>query len=187
MATPLPDKLFFKIGEVADLVGVKPHVLRYWETEFAALRPLKTRGSHRMYKRRDVELAMLIRQLLHDDGFTISGARKRIRELRRDESKNGDAKNGDAAKHAETRNGETKPRHEQQELPIVTEVARADRVATARSETERASREVSLRAELLAVREQLSVLLSTLQEPEHDLPQVAVTITSVAPMPSRYR
>ena len=81
--TQLPDKLFFKIGEVADIVGVKPHALRYWETEFPALRPKKTRGAHRQYSRRDVELAMLIRQLLHDDGYTIPGARKRIRDLGR--------------------------------------------------------------------------------------------------------
>lgn len=81
--TQLPDKLFFKIGEVAGIVGVKPHALRYWETEFPALRPKKTRGAHRQYSRRDVELAMLIRQLLHDEGYTIPGARKRIRELGR--------------------------------------------------------------------------------------------------------
>src|SRR5690606_10224481 len=68
-----------------DLVGVKAHVLRYWESEFQALRPMKTRGSHRVYKRRDVELAMLIRRLLHDEGYTIPGARKRLRELRHDE------------------------------------------------------------------------------------------------------
>ena len=81
--TQLPDKLFFKIGEVADIVGVKPHALRYWETEFPALRPKKTRGSHRQYSRKDVELAMLIRQLLHDEGYTIPGARKRIKDLGR--------------------------------------------------------------------------------------------------------
>lgn len=81
--TQLPDKLFFKIGEVADIVGVKAHALRYWETEFPALRPKKTRGAHRQYSRKDVELAMLIRQLLHDEGYTIPGARKRIRELGR--------------------------------------------------------------------------------------------------------
>ena len=79
--TQLPDKLFFKIGEVSDIVGVKPHALRYWETEFPALRPKKTRGAHRQYSRKDVELAMLIRQLLHDEGYTIPGARKRIRDL----------------------------------------------------------------------------------------------------------
>jgi DNA-binding transcriptional MerR regulator len=81
--TQLPDKLFFKIGEVSDIVGVKPHALRYWETEFPALRPKTTRGAHRQYSRRDVELAMLIRQLLHDEGYTIPGARKRIRDLGR--------------------------------------------------------------------------------------------------------
>ena len=79
--TTLPDKLFFKIGEVADLVGVKSHVLRYWESEFTGLRPMKTRGSHRVYRRRDVELAMIIRRLIHDEGFTVSGAKKRLREL----------------------------------------------------------------------------------------------------------
>lgn len=77
---PLPDKLFFKIGEVSELVGVKPHVLRYWESEFPALKPMKTRGSHRVYRRRDVELAMLIRRLLHDEGFTIPGARKQLKK-----------------------------------------------------------------------------------------------------------
>ncbi len=80
----LPDKLFFRIGEVADIVGVKPHVLRYWESEFTCLRPMKTRGSHRQYRRRDVELAMRIKQLLHDEGYTIQGARKRMRELGED-------------------------------------------------------------------------------------------------------
>jgi DNA-binding transcriptional MerR regulator len=80
----LPDKLFFKIGEVAQIVGVRPHVLRYWESEFAALRPLKTRGAHRVYRRRDVELAVLVRRLLHEDGLTIAGAKRRLRESGRD-------------------------------------------------------------------------------------------------------
>lgn len=76
----LPDKLFFKIGEVAQIVGVRPHVLRYWESEFPALRPLKTRGAHRVYRRRDVELAVLLRRLLHEEGLTIAGAKRRLRE-----------------------------------------------------------------------------------------------------------
>ena len=79
-SSDLPDKLFFKIGEVAQLVGVRPHVLRYWESEFAALKPLKTRGAHRVYRRRDVELAVLLRRLLHEEGLTVSGAKKRLRE-----------------------------------------------------------------------------------------------------------
>jgi DNA-binding transcriptional MerR regulator len=80
----LPDRLFFKIGEVARIVGVKPHVLRYWEAELPALRPMKTRGSHRVYRRRDVELAVLVRRMLQDEGLTIAGAKRRLRELNRD-------------------------------------------------------------------------------------------------------
>lgn len=79
--TQLPDKLFFRIGEVSDLVGVRPHVLRYWEEEFGVLKPMKTRGAHRQYRRRDVELALVIKKLLHEDGFTVAGARKKLREL----------------------------------------------------------------------------------------------------------
>lgn len=77
---PLPDKLFFRIGEVAKLVGVKPHVLRYWEEELGVIAPMKTRGAHRQYRRRDVELALRIRELLHDEGLTLDGVRKRLRE-----------------------------------------------------------------------------------------------------------
>ena len=74
----IPDKLFFKIGEVCELVGVQAHVLRYWETEFSMLQPRKNRSGQRTYRRRDVEMARRIRQLLYDEGFTIAGARKRI-------------------------------------------------------------------------------------------------------------
>ncbi len=66
---------------MASIVGVKPHVLRYWESEFKVLKPMKTRGSHRQYRRRDVEFAMRIKQLLHDEGYTIAGAKMRMREL----------------------------------------------------------------------------------------------------------
>jgi DNA-binding transcriptional MerR regulator len=79
----IPDKLHFKIGEVSAITGVKPHVLRYWESEFSALRPQKTPSKQRLYRRRDVELLLLIKQLLYQEGFTIAGANKRIRELSR--------------------------------------------------------------------------------------------------------
>lgn len=79
---PLPNKLFFRIGEVAELVGVKPHVLRYWEQELGLLRPMKTRGSHRQYRRRDVEVARLVRQLTEIEGYTVAGAKKKLAELR---------------------------------------------------------------------------------------------------------
>ncbi len=115
---PLSDKLFFKIGEVVAIVGVKAPVLRAWEGEFQVLRPLKTRGAHRVYRRRDVELAMLIRRLLHDEGFTMAGARKRLRELG----------------HARDESGEGRG----------------------------AAREVLLRAELIALREEFATLLGQL-------------------------
>lgn len=75
----IPDKLYFKIGEVADIVGVKPYVLRYWETEFSLLKPGKTRAKHRLYRRRDVETVVEIKRLLHQERFTIEGAKKRLK------------------------------------------------------------------------------------------------------------
>ena len=84
-ADALPDKLYFKIGEVARLVGVKPYVLRYWETEFRSLRLQKTRSKQRLYRRKDVELLLKIRHLLYEKRFTIEGARARLRELGHDE------------------------------------------------------------------------------------------------------
>jgi len=86
MSSALPDKQFFKIGEAAEIVGVKAHVLRYWESEFPTIKPLKTRGAHRMYRRADVELLCVIHKLLHQEGYTIAGARKRVRELRGEET-----------------------------------------------------------------------------------------------------
>jgi DNA-binding transcriptional MerR regulator len=75
------DKRFYRIGEVAEIVGVKPHVLRYWESELGVLRPQKTRGAHRHYGVKDVETAMLVKRLLHDEGYTVPGAKKRLKEL----------------------------------------------------------------------------------------------------------
>lgn len=144
----LPDKLFFKIGEVAKIVGVRPHVLRYWEGELPSLKPMKTRGAHRVYRRRDVEFAMLVKRLLQDEGFTISGARKRLKELGR------------------------------------------DRVASEPDPT--AKREVSLRAELLAIRENLSELLQSFEEARAEssvgeAPAIKATVTAAVPSPARTR
>ena len=134
--TSLPDKLFFRIGEVAELVGVKPHVLRYWETEFSVLRPKKTRGHHRHYARRDVETALLIKRLVHEQGYTISGARKKLREL---------------------------GQHRRSEPPRKEEV-----------------RHVALRAELIALRDQLSDFLGELESV--DPPRsVHATVEKVVP------
>ncbi len=74
----IPDKKYFRIGEVADLVGEEPHVLRYWETEFPMIRPDRGISKQRLYRRCDVELIVRIRDLLHDHGYTIAGARKLI-------------------------------------------------------------------------------------------------------------
>ncbi len=76
--TPLPSKLYFRIGEVAELVGVEPHVLRYWEREFRSIRPTKSAKGQRVYSRRDVENLMRVRQLLYSEGFTIAGAKKKL-------------------------------------------------------------------------------------------------------------
>lgn len=76
--TSIPDKLFFKIGEVSLLVGVQPHVLRYWEKEVSSIRPGKTASNQRRYRRKDVEVFREIRRLLYEEKFTLAGARKRL-------------------------------------------------------------------------------------------------------------
>jgi DNA-binding transcriptional MerR regulator len=78
---PIPAKRYFTIGEVSDLCAVKPHVLRYWEQEFTQLRPMKRRGNRRYYQHHEVLMIRRIRDLLYDQGFTISGARNRLQEL----------------------------------------------------------------------------------------------------------
>lgn len=82
-AIAIPEKIFFKIGEVCDIVDVQAHVLRYWETEFPMLSPQKNRSGQRSYRRRDVEIALRIKELLYDDLYTIAGAKKKLQlELR---------------------------------------------------------------------------------------------------------
>jgi DNA-binding transcriptional MerR regulator len=79
---PIPAKRYFTIGEVSDLCGVKPHVLRYWEQEFTQLKPVKRRGNRRYYQHHEVLLIRRIRSLLYEQGFTISGARNRLGDAR---------------------------------------------------------------------------------------------------------
>ena len=76
-----PEKRYYRIGEVARITGVKPYVLRYWESEFRWMSPAKSRSKQRLYRRRDIETIQLIKKLLYEDRFTIEGARKRLREL----------------------------------------------------------------------------------------------------------
>ena len=89
---PIPAKRYFTIGEVSELCGVKPHVLRYWEQEFTQLKPVKRRGNRRYYQHHEVLLIRRIRELLYEEGFTISGARNRLDNARID---NGRGDNGD--------------------------------------------------------------------------------------------
>lgn len=77
----IPEKSYFKIGEVSKIVGVEPYNIRYWESQFRAIRPAKTKSKQRLYKRRDIETLLKIKKLLYEEGFTISGAKKRLRNL----------------------------------------------------------------------------------------------------------
>jgi len=83
----IPEKIYFKIGEVCELLDVQAHVLRYWETEFPMLSPQKNKSGQRSYRRRDVEMALRIKQLLYKEMFTIAGARKKLQSESRDGSK----------------------------------------------------------------------------------------------------
>jgi DNA-binding transcriptional MerR regulator len=78
MDKQIPNKLFFKIGEVCEITDTQPYVLRYWESEFAALAPAKNSSGQRIYRRKDIETVLRIKQLLYDEGFTIAGAKKRL-------------------------------------------------------------------------------------------------------------
>jgi DNA-binding transcriptional MerR regulator len=77
----IPDKLYFKIGEVAEITGVKPYVLRYWESEFKMVSPSKSRSRQRLYRKSDVELIFWIKELLYEERYTINGARKKLKEM----------------------------------------------------------------------------------------------------------
>ncbi|HRR40919.1 MAG TPA: MerR family transcriptional regulator [Syntrophales bacterium] len=83
MSEPLPDKNFFRIGEVSKILQVKPYVVRYWESEFKTVKPIRTSADQRLYRRQDVEELLTIKNLLYHEGFTIAGARNKLRELKR--------------------------------------------------------------------------------------------------------
>ncbi len=79
----IPDKLFFKIGEVADITGLEQHVLRYWEDEFDQLKPTKNKSGQRLYQKKDVEMVLEIQRLLYVDKFTLAGAKQKLKERRK--------------------------------------------------------------------------------------------------------
>ncbi|MDX1645707.1 MAG: MerR family transcriptional regulator [Longimicrobiales bacterium] len=81
---PVAKKVYYSIGEVCDLSGLKPHVLRYWETQFQVLHPTKNRAGNRVYRQRDVEIVLLIKNLLYDEKYTIEGANQKLAEMRKE-------------------------------------------------------------------------------------------------------
>ncbi len=149
----LPDKLFFKIGEVARLVGVEPYVLRYWESEFGTIRPRKSRGGQRLYRRADVETLLRVKQLLRDEGFTISGARKRLSMERASGDRSAEPAPAAADPEQTGRLVEEIARLKGALAAATDAVAEASRRAAARAETIRA-----LRVELASLREELDRL-----------------------------
>jgi len=134
----LPQKLYFRIGEVAGIVGVEPHVLRYWEREFRSIRPTKSARGQRVYSRRDVENLLRVRELLYTQGFTIAGARK---QLQRPGSPAPQVEEEDLVS---TENGAGKP-------PVVA--------AAPPPEPERAPHEETLRETLVALRDEVTAFL----------------------------
>ena len=115
---PIPPKRYFTIGEVSDLCGVKPHVLRYWEQEFTQLKPVKRRGNRRYYQHHEVLLIRRIRELLYEQGFTISGARNRLDETMRD-------RGGAKAESVPALNGPLDPSRIRREISSVLEYLNA--------------------------------------------------------------
>jgi DNA-binding transcriptional MerR regulator len=101
----IPAKSLFRIGEASRLTSTKPFVLRYWETEFPMLQPVKSPKGHRLYRREDIETVFTIKRLLYDEGFTIAGARRHLR----DQAPGANGGNGNAAAEANGRNGESAP------------------------------------------------------------------------------
>ncbi|HTY22514.1 MAG TPA: MerR family transcriptional regulator [Desulfomonilaceae bacterium] len=94
MTIAIPEKQYFKIGEVSEILNVEPYVLRYWESEFKILKPTRTRARQRLYHKKDLELLMEIKHLLYDEKFTIAGAKKRLQEMKKQSAAEKKAKKG---------------------------------------------------------------------------------------------
>lgn len=84
MEVSIPDKTYFRIGEVSKILGVEPYVIRYWESEFKSVKPIRTKSDHRLYRRQDVQELLTIKNLLYEDKFTIAGAKKRLHKIKDD-------------------------------------------------------------------------------------------------------
>ena len=160
-AIAIPEKIFFKIGEVCDLVGVQAHVLRYWETEFPMLSPQKNRSGQRSYRRRDVEIALRIKELLYDDLYTIAGAKKKLQvELR--ETTRLKIVPSDAAQNEsfikEVKTTEQSPAEfNVQEIGEIEEIGDFEEPATIEFDEERREALTNLASQLLELREMLKI------------------------------
>ena len=156
-AALIPEKLFFKIGEVCDIAGVQAHVLRYWETEFSMLAPQKNRAGQRTYRRRDVEMALRIKELLYDEQYTIAGAKKKLAgELR------GPGRDSGQSTLAKT------PARSLQPPPSLAARFSTPQISPANSEPS-ATRTDDQRAELIHIAKQLREILDLLDEGEADI------------------
>lgn len=102
MTVAIPEKQYFKIGEVSEILDVEPYVLRYWESEFKILKPTRTRARQRLYHKKDLELLLEIKHLLYDEKFTIAGAKKRLQEMKKQEAAERRAKKASRASKQRT-------------------------------------------------------------------------------------
>jgi DNA-binding transcriptional MerR regulator len=141
----IPVKRYFTIGEVGELCGVKPHVLRYWEQEFTQLRPMKRRGNRRYYQHHEVLMIRRIRDLLYDQGFTISGARNKLQELA----------SSDRGRASVIVDSDRPTDLRDSELDMQTEIALVDSTVVDNDHSPVSA--MALRNELLAIRQLLSV------------------------------
>lgn len=156
----IPDKLYFRIGDVAQLCGLEAYVLRYWETEFPQLKPNKGGTGQRLYRKRDVELVLEIKRLLYTEGFTIAGARRLLAEKRRPEK--------NLASPGESSRTELSS---QSESGMLEEASRAERDATARpaEQAHATALRAPAAAALLEMRQQMRELLKLLGSDEAEL------------------
>ncbi len=162
-AIAIPEKIFFKIGEVCDLVGVQAHVLRYWETEFPMLSPQKNRSGQRSYRRRDVEIALRVKELLYDDLYTTAGAKKKLQVELRDTNRLKIVHSEPAQKESfieEVKSPETQPEgiiEQDFEAIEIGEIGEFEDATPVELDNERREALTSLAAQLLELREMLKI------------------------------
>ncbi len=159
----IPEKIFFKIGEVCDVVGVQAHVLRYWETEFPMLSPQKNRSGQRSYRRRDVEIALRIKELLYDDLYTTAGAKKKLQVELRDTNRLKIVHSEPAQKESfieEVKSPETQSEgiiEQDFEAIEIGEIGEFEDIMPVELDDERREALTSLAAQLLELREMLKI------------------------------